>query len=150
MTFAAAVASCLRNYAVFEGRAGPGEYWWFGLFCAMCTGAVLAANILLESMAITFAGALGLTVLALALPSLAVTVRRLHDSGLSGLWLLMALVPVVGAVAVLVLILRPGETGPNRFGPPVGGRPDLVRFDDLDASYDATRIPRVRQDKEYL
>ncbi|NYD41673.1 DUF805 domain-containing protein [Nocardioides panaciterrulae] len=96
MGFRGSVESALRQYATFRGRAPRAEYWWFYLFSVLVG---IAANIL--------DGVLGtnllnpLASLALLLPSLAVGVRRLHDSNLSGWWLLA---PIVCGIVALVLI----------------------------------------------
>jgi uncharacterized membrane protein YhaH (DUF805 family) len=81
MPFTEAVKTCFQKYAVFSGRARPSEYWWWVLFNFFLV-VVLA---LVVSGTETGAEALsGLAWLALLLPSLAVTVRRLHDTGRSG------------------------------------------------------------------
>jgi uncharacterized membrane protein YhaH (DUF805 family) len=101
MSFVDAIKSGFRNYAVFKGRAGRSEYWWFFLF-----------SILAQSAASGFGLALGnLVSLALLLPSIAVGVRRLHDIDKRGWWLLVP-------IANLVLLARSGDAGENRFGPP--------------------------------
>lgn len=113
MTFGAAISSCFRQYAVFTGRAGRAEYWWFTLLQVLVigTGALLAA----------VAGGFGIfllvvAVLGLILPSLAVLVRRLHDTDRSGGWYFVGLLPF-GGLLLLVLTLSAGTRGPNRYGP---------------------------------
>ncbi|GAA4409577.1 DUF805 domain-containing protein [Quisquiliibacterium transsilvanicum] len=59
----------------------------------------------------------GLFVLAMLLPSLAVSVRRLHDIGRSGWWLLVSFIPLIGAIVLLVFALRDGDAGDNAYGP---------------------------------
>lgn len=112
---------CLRKYAVFAGRASRREYWMFMVFNAVVAFGVelLVAPLAFRlgfprvSDAVIYAYAL-----IAFLPGLAVAVRRLHDLGMRGWWLLVALVPVLGSVALLVLFCLPGEKGENRFGKP--------------------------------
>jgi uncharacterized membrane protein YhaH (DUF805 family) len=112
VTMSDAVRSCLSKYATFSGRARRAEYWWFTL-----------AVIIVEIVTSLIDRALGtslvtlLVALALFLPGLAVGVRRLHDTDRSGWWLLIALVPFVGAIVLLVFEVLDGTPGPNRFGP---------------------------------
>ena len=101
MSFVDAVKSGLRNYAVFKGRATRSEYWWFFLFGVI---AQLAAGSISEGFS-------NLVSVALLLPSIAVGVRRLHDIGKRGWWLI---IPIVN----LILLLRASDTGLNAFGPP--------------------------------
>lgn len=127
MTFTDAVRSAFRNYATFDGRARRSEFWFFALFTIL---AQAAAGLLDETLYFG-AGrgpAAGLVSLLLFLPSLAVAVRRLHDGGRSGWWILICLLPLIGWLILLIWYLSRGEAGPNRFGPdPRGfaGGPDL-------------------------
>ena len=116
-SFGEAVRSCLRRYATFDGRAGRPEYWWFFLFAmlvffalSIVDGAVLGTG----PGQIPVLGTLAQ--LALFLPSLAVSVRRLHDRDMVGWWVLLGLIPIFGFFALLVLMTLPGTPGPNRFG----------------------------------
>jgi uncharacterized membrane protein YhaH (DUF805 family) len=106
LTFIDAVQSCLRQYANFRGRARRPEFWWFMLFALLAT---LAASLLLGDVANA------LVTLALLLPGLAVSARRLHDIGRSGWWQLVSIVPLVGWVIVLYWYVQPSEPVPNRF-----------------------------------
>ena len=105
----------LKQYADFSGRARRKEYWMFVLF-----------NILIAvGIAIVEAVLLGLTMgvlsmiyaLAVLLPGLAVTVRRLHDTGRSGWWVLISLIPFIGVIVLLVFMATDGEQGTNQWGP---------------------------------
>ena len=101
MTFPAAVGSALRQYATFTGRASRPEYWWFYLFTVVVS---LATSLIDEAVHTDVIGLLAS--LALFLPSLAVTVRRLHDSNLCGWWMLLPVAPAVaGAMALVVAAL---------------------------------------------
>ena len=144
MTFEQSVATCLRKYATFEGRASRSEYWWFQLLLFLLS----VAGSLLGTFAETLGGLVLLAVvLGLFVPNLAVTVRRMHDVGWSGWWLLLIWVPF-GVLAFYAIMFWPGRLGANRFGPPPGDlTPPRVGFDDLDASFDQSRIPYVPRDK---
>ncbi|MEQ6902652.1 DUF805 domain-containing protein [Nocardioides sp. YIM 152588] len=113
MTFIEAVQVCLTKYIGFVGRAPRSEYWWFFVF-----------NLLVSLGATTLDAAVGgdliatVAALALFLPSLAVGVRRLHDTGRSGWWMLIALVPVVGWIVLVVFFCLPGDRASNRYGAP--------------------------------
>ncbi len=110
--FPDAVRSALTQYATFTGRARRAEYWWFALFnlAASLVAAVIDAAIGFPLFQLVVG-------LGLLVPSLAVGVRRLHDTGRSGWWMLIGLVPLVGAIVLLVFFLTDGERGANRWGP---------------------------------
>jgi uncharacterized membrane protein YhaH (DUF805 family) len=92
MSFVAAIQSGFRNYANFKGRAGRGEFWWWTLF-----------TLLLQAATSGFGDTInGLASLVVLLPSLAVHVRRLHDTNRSGWWMAAPLVALVVAVIVFV------------------------------------------------
>ena len=109
----------LKKYAVFSGRARRKEYWFFVLFniiIAFVLGFIdgLMGNVHAES-GMGLLG--GLYALAVLLPGIGVSVRRLHDTGRTGWWLLLAFVPLVGALVLLVFMVLDGESGPNEYGP---------------------------------
>lgn len=111
MSFGAAVSRALRNYATFSGRARRSEFWWFALFNLLVS---IAANIIDVT---TNARVIDLIVaLALFLPSLAVSVRRLHDTNRRGWWVLICVIPIVGFFWLLVLQCEDSTRGSNRFG----------------------------------
>lgn len=119
MTFTAAVRSVLTQYVGFSGRARRSEYWWFFLFSVLVS---IVTSILDTALGTNFEnstnGVIGLIVsLALLLPSLAVAVRRLHDTDRSGWWILIGLIPIIGWIVLLVFYVQDGTAGPNRFGP---------------------------------
>ena len=131
----------LRRYAVFQGRARPREYWMFFLFVVLVTILLTVVEALagigngdtvrtIDDYGVSFysrpdMGWLsGLFSLAMLIPSIAVGVRRLHDTDRSGWWLLIAFVPLVGAIILFVFLVMGGTRGPNRFGPdPVDADP---------------------------
>jgi uncharacterized membrane protein YhaH (DUF805 family) len=121
MTFQDAVQTCFRKYADFQGRARRAEYWWFVLFAIIGTVVALLVDALLGA-ALT-GGGMGLPVfqaafsLGIFLPSLAVAIRRLHDTDRSGWWYLIVLVPLIGFIVLIIFFVQRGTEGPNRFGP---------------------------------
>jgi uncharacterized membrane protein YhaH (DUF805 family) len=103
----------LKQYAVFDGRARRKEFWMFVLF-----NFVIAAALGIVGRVIGLGGALqGLYSLGVLIPGLAVSVRRMHDTGRSGWWLLIAFIPFVGWLIALYFLVQPGETAANRYGP---------------------------------
>jgi len=109
----------LRNYAVFSGRARRKEYWMFGLFNIIFSiAAIILDNILGTAIEDVGYGVFYfLYALAVIIPSLAVSVRRLHDVGKSGWFLFIALIPIIGGIWLLVLFCTDGKAGANEYGP---------------------------------
>jgi uncharacterized membrane protein YhaH (DUF805 family) len=108
----------LRQYVDFTGRARRTEYWMFILFSFII---LIVLGVLDNLMGMAFVpgsyGPLGLIyILAVFLPSLGVGVRRLHDTGRSGWWMLLAPIPLVGIVLIVFLAIE-GDRGPNAYGP---------------------------------
>ena len=109
----------LKQYADFGGRARRKEYWMFALFNVIFA---IAAMLLDNLFGMTF-GEIGygpiysLYGLAVFIPGLAVTVRRLHDIGKSGWMILIALIPIIGSIWLLVLLVTDSESGTNKWGP---------------------------------
>ena len=102
----------LSKYAVFDGRARRKEYWMFVLF-SIVISLVLA---FIDGLAGTSSLIGGIYSLAVLIPSLAVSVRRLHDTDRSGWWLLIVLVPLIGAVVLLVFSVQDSTVGQNQYG----------------------------------
>jgi uncharacterized membrane protein YhaH (DUF805 family) len=122
MTMSEAVKAVLSKYATFSGRAPRSEFWWWWLFTILVQiVASIIDGILFGNMAgmDSFHGPSflsGLVGLALFLPSLAVTVRRLHDVGRSGWWIFLGLVPLIGFLVLLYWYVQPSKSEGNRFG----------------------------------
>ena len=112
MNFATAVRTCLQKYASLDGRAPRSEYWFYVLFQFIAIVAGLIVDSVLGTAMIMYA----LIVLGLLLPSIAVGVRRLHDTNRSGWWILLGFVPIVGAIVLLVWVCTKGTVGPNTYG----------------------------------
>ena len=105
MTFAEAIQTCFRKYADFRGRATRSEYWWWVLFVVIVS---LVAQVIGDVVA-------ALVNLGLLLPSITTTARRLHDTGRSGWWQLIGLIPLVGW-AVLIFWCVERSEGENAYG----------------------------------
>lgn len=102
----------LKKYADFSGRARRTEYWMFLLF-----NLVIAMLLGVVDYVLGTPGIIGMIfALAILIPSIAVGVRRLHDTDRSGWWLLIAFIPIIGTIALLVFFLLDSNPGENRFG----------------------------------
>ena len=113
MTFTQAIQSVFSQYATFSGRARRSEYWFFVLFNYV----ISAALGFLGRYMVLFSILSGLYSLAVLIPSLAVTWRRLHDIGKGGGWYFFILVPLVGWIFLLVWLCRDSQPGQNAYGP---------------------------------
>ena len=108
----------LKKYAEFTGRARRKEYWMFALINFLICVVLVVIDVqsgLSNPMGLGVLS--GLYSLAVFVPSLAVSVRRLHDTDRSGWWLLILLVPLIGAIVFLVFMLLDSQPGENRHGP---------------------------------
>lgn len=128
MDFSAAIKTCLSKYATFHGRAKRPEYWWFVLFVV---GAQIVASLLdrnlfpVEMIPVEGSDLMvpdrwiqpfeAIASLALFLPMLAVGARRLHDMGRSGWWLLLPLIPILGALVLLYFLIQPSKEDGNSY-----------------------------------
>jgi uncharacterized membrane protein YhaH (DUF805 family) len=97
----------LKKYAVFDGRAQRAEFWWFVL-----VHLIIAA--VLSWVSETLSTIYGLAVL---LPAIGVSIRRLHDTGRTGWWLLLSFIPVIGTIILIVFYVQDSEEGTNEYGP---------------------------------
>jgi uncharacterized membrane protein YhaH (DUF805 family) len=108
----------LKNYANFNGRARRKEYWYFVLFNFIV--AFVLGFIDGMTGSVSSEGGIGLLggiyTLAVLIPGFAVSVRRLHDTERSGWWLLIALVPLIGAIVLLVFMVQDSKAGSNQYG----------------------------------
>ncbi|MBV8489311.1 MAG: DUF805 domain-containing protein [Candidatus Eremiobacteraeota bacterium] len=114
--------SVLKNYTGFHGRARRAEFWWFTLFNIIIIAVLELVGSLIGGMTGSgngpvVAGALaGIYSLAVLLPTIAVSIRRLHDTDKSGWWILLNFVPF-GAIVLLIFYILDGTPGPNQYGP---------------------------------
>lgn len=116
-----------EKYAQFDGRSTRSEYWYFVLayvLMALVIGLItgLTAYMAFDGggptfMLWIFGGLLILLMLALVIPSIAIAIRRLHDSGKSGWWYLINFVPYIGGLIFIVLMCLDSEPGTNQYGP---------------------------------
>ena len=119
MSFQDAVRICLqRQYATFHGRARRSEYWFFALFTVLVSivAGVLDSVLGLRSESYGTGPIQGILQLALFVPALAVGARRLHDTGRTGWWQLVALIPFIGLIILIVFFSQDGQPE-NRYGP---------------------------------
>lgn len=164
MTFREAIAKNFAAYGrLFEGRATRSEFWkpqlavllmvvgLYALVGLMAGGwyvvdrsGVVALSVVVVLISIPAGlGALALVayVYVMVLPTLATMVRRLHDTGRSGWWYWIALVPFVGFIVLIVFLAQRGTDGPNKYGPdPLDGG---AGGSNPDGSYRTTSIPSV-------
>jgi len=124
MNFATAVKTGFTKYAAVSGRASRSEFWWFTLFlfgANIVTGfadSILGTTIQIGDQASDEIGYLSLIwTLIIILPSSAIAVRRLHDRDRSGWWYWIMVIPLVGAIWLLIWYCQRGTPGPNRYGP---------------------------------
>ena len=104
MTFGESIKTCFSKYADFTGRASRSEYWWWFLFVVLVSA---ATGTISDKLAAVFS-------LAVLLPGIAVSVRRLHDIDKSGWFLLLNFIPVIGWVILLYWAVQEGRE-PNRY-----------------------------------
>ncbi len=111
--------AAVKKYAVFKGRARRKEFWYFTLFYIIFS---LIAGIV-DALAGTQVPTMGIGLisiiyaLAMLLPSVSVSVRRLHDTGRSGWWWWINLLPFIGQIVLLVFVVLNSQPGDNRYGP---------------------------------
>lgn len=124
----------IRRYADFQGRSRRKEFWMFqlGIFllyiAAIVLAGILGAIDSSGTLSALIMGIFGLAVLGLIVPSLAVTVRRLHDQDKSGWFILIGLIPLAGII-LLVFYCMEGTQGPNQYGPDPKGQVDPTAFE---------------------
>ena len=108
----------LKKYAVFSGRARRKEYWFFVLFNIIISIVLAVIDGVTGSFSPEAGMGLlgGIYTLAVLIPGIAVSVRRLHDTERSGGWLLIALVPLIGAIVLLVFMVQDSKPGQNQYG----------------------------------
>ena len=108
----------LKKYVVFSGRARRKEFWMFTLFSAIISIVLSVIDRAIGTDSSTGTGLLGgIYSLLVLLPSLAVTVRRLHDTNRSGAWIFIGLIPIIGWIVLLIFTVQEGTPGENSHGP---------------------------------
>lgn len=122
-SFSQAVSNGFAQAFDFQSRAARSEYWFWVLFVVLANLAARMVDAGLYGM--VNGPVTAVVVLALLIPGLAYAVRRFHDLGRTGWWVLLLLVPIIGPIAVVVWFIQPGESGPNDYGPdPLAAGPD--------------------------
>ncbi|MDZ7578552.1 MAG: DUF805 domain-containing protein [Candidatus Nanopelagicales bacterium] len=136
MGFGQAISTCLRKYVVFEGRARRSEFWFWVLFVVIVVAVAAIVDQALGlrlyqfdtvqgSQSYSFASSIGIlstiASLALLLPGISVSVRRLHDSNNSGWWWWLNLLNFLCGLGAIILVfafyIRPSDVGENKYGP---------------------------------
>ena len=109
----------LKKYAVFSGRARRKEYWFFVLFNIIIGLALTFIDFSTGLYDVEFEIGLlsSLYSLAVLVPGIAVTIRRLHDTSRTGWWFLIAFVPIIGVIVLLVFMVFDSTPGDNQYGP---------------------------------
>lgn len=100
MTVQESIRVCFSKYVEFTGRAGRPEYWWFMLF-------IVVVSVVLSMVSNTVSAVFSLATL---LPSISAATRRLHDTGRSGWWQLIAFVPIIGWIVLIVFLVQEGTS----------------------------------------
>ena len=107
-----------KNYFTFTGRSRRKAYWVFFVFNVLAT---ILANLIDNILGLTGQGVYGpvstLYALAVFLPGLALAIRRLHDTGRSGWWMLLGFIPLIGWIVLLIFFVTDSQPGSNRYGP---------------------------------
>jgi uncharacterized membrane protein YhaH (DUF805 family) len=124
MSFGAAISSFFSKYATFSGRARRSEFWFAVLFTTLVSIAISivwpSTTVVLDGMSFQQSSLpSNLWQLAILVPSIALSVRRLHDIGRKGTYYLFVLLPIVGWIVLFIQFLKDSEPGPNAFGEPV-------------------------------
>ena len=123
MGFKEAISYCFRNYLGFNGRAARSEYWYWTLFVTLLVIVTLLIDLTVFGFNTTGVNPMtSIAVLATLLPTIAVSIRRLHDIDRTGWWVLLGLT-AIGEIVLLVWACMRGTVGANRFGPdPLEGK----------------------------
>ncbi len=108
----------LKKYAVFDGRAQRAEYWYFALFSIIISIVLVIVDGATGSFneETGFGLLSGIYTLAILIPTIAVGIRRLHDTNRSGWWILIGLIPIIGFIILIVLFVIDSDQGENQYG----------------------------------
>lgn len=117
VSFSQAVRMAFDSYCRFQGRSSRSEYWWWVLFVAILSFCIGIIEGILGFSMTAVQTTSGILSLVLLLPGLGLSVRRLHDIGKSGWWILLGFIPVVGAIILITWFARNSEMTENRYGP---------------------------------
>ena len=117
--FGEAIALFFKNYTNFSGRSSRSEYWWIVVFNILVSIAFSVLMVAMQEYASTISVISLLYSLAFFIPGLALFIRRLHDTGRNGWYMLIALIPIVGAILLFIRLVK-GSDDRNEWGPPPG------------------------------
>lgn len=117
VSFSRAVRMAFDSYCRFQGRSSRSEYWWWVLFVAILSFCIGIIEGILGFSMTAVRTTSGILSLVLFLPGLGLSVRRLHDIGKSGWWILLGFIPVVGAIILIIWFARNSEMTENHYGP---------------------------------
>ena len=124
MKFTESIRAFFSRYTDFQGRTPRSGYWWVVLFLVAVSFVMWAVDMVLFEgiypqtlLEQGFGPGSILFITATFIPNLALGFRRLHDTGRSAWWILIGLVPIVGAIVLLVFYLLPSTPGSNQYGP---------------------------------
>lgn len=117
VSFSQAVRMAFDSYCRFQGRSSRSEYWWWVLFIFILGSALSLLELLLGFSSTAAQATNGLLSLALLLPGLGLSVRRLHDINKSGWWILLGLIPVAGAIVLIIWFAQNSQMQDNQYGP---------------------------------
>ena len=143
MSFIDAIKTCFRKYATFSGRARRSEFWYWQLFTAI-VGGIAAAIDGSDSNVVA-----GIVAAEFFIPNLAVAVRRLHDTGKSGWYYLMVLIPLVGWVFPLIKYCTDSEPGTNMYGENPKGQSGFEAYAQPYAAPEEPQYQRQAQEAVY-
>jgi len=119
-----AYLEAMRRSFDFAGRSGRPAYWLYTFTYFIILVVLIILDGVIGTLSADGVGALsGIAMLVHLIPSLSITVRRLHDTGRSGWWLLIGLIPLVGIIVLIVFACLPPQPGSNRFGDHTKGEP---------------------------
>lgn len=126
VSFGTAISLFFKNYANFSGRASRSMFWWVYLFLIIVYGICL---LIMSSVNETFGYILYVVAgLIFIIPTLSLSVRRMHDLGKGGGWIFISLIPLIGGIWYLVLCCTDSEPFDNRFGPVPGSNPNQLKY----------------------
>jgi len=109
--FGEAISQAFKNIFTFSGRASRSAFWWFTLFAFIVAVVIDIISAAAKVPALTY-----VVEALVAIVTISLQVRRLHDTDRSGFWWFIGLVPIVGGIVLLVFDCLPGTPGPNRHG----------------------------------
>lgn len=117
VSFSQAVRMAFDSYCRFQGRSSRSEYWWWVLFVAILSFCIGIIEGILGFSMTAVQTTSGILSLVLLLPGLGLSVRRLHDINKSGWWILLGLIPVVGAIILIIWFAQNSQMQDNQYGP---------------------------------